>query len=59
MFMMMGDVRGMTEKSCKYAEYGSFEHLLFLFSVYVRDYERVNCFGHPKLRGSLSRSRCM
>ena len=32
MFMMVDDVREMAlKKSCKYGEYGSFEHLLFLF----------------------------
>ena len=31
--MVADYVRGMTaKKSCKYGEYGSFEHLLFLFS---------------------------
>ena len=34
MFAMADHVSEMTsEKSCKYSEYGSFEHLLFLFSV--------------------------
>ena len=32
MLVMVDDVREMTvEKSCKYGEYGLFEHLLFLF----------------------------
>ena len=34
MFMMVGYVRKITMKSCKYGEYESFEHLLFLF-VYL------------------------
>ena len=36
MFMLVDYVREMTvEKSCKYCEYGSFEHLFFLFCVCV------------------------
>ena len=33
--MMVDYERGMTVKSCKYGEYGSFEHLLFLCEMYV------------------------
>ena len=31
MFVIVDCVRGMPVKSCKYGEYGWFEHLLFLF----------------------------
>ena len=36
MFVMVDCVREMTvKKSCQYCEYGSFEHLYFLFVVVV------------------------
>ena len=38
MFVMVDFIREMTvKKSCKYGDYGSFEHLLFLFVVTVFD----------------------
>ena len=38
MFVMVDYVREMTaKKSCKYGEYGSFEHLLFLLHTTIDD----------------------
>ena len=41
MFVMVDYAKEMTVKSCKYGEYGSFEHLLFLLAKW----ERVHQFS--------------
>ena len=46
-FVMVGYVREMTvKKFCKYGEYKSFEHLLFLF-IYLYDLTCIWSCGHP------------
>ena len=47
MFVMVGYVREMTvKKCCKYAEYGSFEHLLFLLSFLISIQGRESLLGN-------------
>ena len=45
MFVVVDYVKGMTVKSCKYGEYGSFEHLFFLFRTCI-----VIVYEHLKLK---------